>query len=238
MSVNIESRKKESFKIFDQIASTYDYLNRILSMGIDIYWRKCLVKFLPHKFNLEVIDLATGTGDVALVLGKLKNVKKVTGIDLSKEMVSIARKKVAQKKLNNKIDLIIGDAVTIPIENNSCDAVTVSFGIRNFNDPLKSLQNMHRILRKNGRALIMEFSIPRNKIVKAVYLFYFRNILPLIGNLFSNHGDAYTYLNQTVEDFPHGEQMKDLILEAGFQKVHYKTLTFGIATIYCGLKDE
>lgn len=238
MSSKTEARKKESFKIFDQIAQTYDPLNRLLSLGIDVYWRNKLKNLLPSFKNrkLDILDLATGTGDVALVLGKLKNVRKVRGIDLSNGMITIGKKKVVQKRLSEKVTLELGDGVNIPAEDQSYDAVTVSFGIRNFGDHITSLKNMHRVLRPGGRALIMEFSLPTNPIIRSFYLFYFRNILPLIGNILSKHGDAYSYLNKTVEEFPYGEEMKQLIYNAGFKKVTYYPLTFGIATIYCGEK--
>ncbi len=237
-STALKERKNESFKIFDQIAKTYDLLNHILSFGIDIYWRKRLLRLLPDKNNLKMLDLATGTGDLALTLARDPRVESVRGIDLSQGMVEIGVQKVIKNKLQERVSLEIGDGVTIPAEDESYDAVTVSFGIRNFNDFKKSLNNMHRVLKPGGRAYVMEFSIPKNALVRAVYFLYFRHILPMVGNLISGHGDAYTYLNKTVEDFPYGDDFLIVMTEEGFIRAESYLLTFGIATIYVGYKEE
>lgn len=233
-SAALKERKSESFKIFDQIAKTYDLLNHLLSFGIDIYWRKRLLKLLPDRNGLKVLDLATGTGDLALTLSRDPRVESVRGIDLSKGMVEIGQQKVIKNQLQNKVKLEIGDGVTIPAEDSSLDAVTVSFGIRNFNDFRASLRNMARVLKPEGRAYIMEFSLPKNPIVRGVYFLYFRHILPWVGNLISGHGDAYTYLNKTVEDFPYGDDFLIAMTEEGFERAESYLLTFGIATIYVG----
>jgi demethylmenaquinone methyltransferase/2-methoxy-6-polyprenyl-1,4-benzoquinol methylase len=236
MSNALSDRKKESYKIFDEIAGTYDFLNHFLSLGIDIYWRKKFLANLPDTASINALDLATGTGDVPLTLVKDTRVKKVTGIDLSEGMINLGLVKVKQKKLEQKIILLKGDGVHIPCGDNIFDLTTISFGIRNFSDPALSLQNIHRVLKKNGRLMIMEFSIPENFIVRNFYFFYFRNILPFIGNLFSKHKDAYTYLNQTVEDFPYGNDFLVLMKNAGFTNLKFTPLTFGIATLYIGDK--
>lgn len=229
-------RKNESFRIFDQIAKTYDLLNHLLSFGIDIYWRRRLLRLLPKRQNLKALDLATGTGDLALALASDGRVASVKGIDLSSGMVEMAKLKVTKKKLDHKISLAIGDGVNIPEADKSFDVVSVSFGIRNFNDYKLSLSNMLRVLTPHGQAMVMEFSLPKNRIIRALYFFYFRNILPKVGNLISGHGDAYTYLNKTVEDFPYGEEFANAMKEAGFDEVNFYPLTFGIATIYVGKK--
>lgn len=236
MSQDLGERKKESYKIFDEIAGTYDLLNHTLSFGIDIYWRNKMLKFLPEKESINALDLATGTGDVPLTLIKDKRVKKITGIDLSKGMVELGKIKVKEKKLDHKINLMIGDGVTIPTGDNVFDLTTISFGIRNFSDPQKSLFDIYRVLKPNGRLMIMEFSIPKNFIVRTIYFFYFRHLLPFVGNLISKHKDAYTYLNQSVEDFPYGDSFLALMKNAGFINLKMKSLTFGIATLYIGDK--
>lgn len=230
------SRKKESFKIFNDIAKTYDLLNRALSFGIDVKWRKNFIKNLPQRNSLECLDLATGTGDVALTIGKDRRVSKVVGLDMSEGMIEIGKKKVASQKLDKLIELKIGDGVLIPLKDNGQDVVTLAFGIRNFYDPQKALTNIHRVLKKDGLAMIMEFSLPKNPLIKAFYLLYFRYFLPFVGNIVSKHKDAYTYLNKTVEDFPYGKEFTDMMEKAGFQEIRIVPLTFGIASLYIGKK--
>lgn len=236
MTKELDARKKESYKIFDDIAGTYDLLNHSLSMGIDVYWRNKMLKHLPNKESINALDLATGTGDVALTLVKDQRVKKITGLDLSKGMIDVGIKKVQKRGLEKKIFLMLGDGVNIPTGDAAFDLTTISFGIRNFSDPQKSLHNIHRVLKKDGRLMIMEFSIPTNFIIRNVYFFYFRHLLPFIGNIVSKHKDAYTYLNKSVEDFPYGEKFLGMMRTAGFQDLKMIPLTFGIATLYIGDK--
>lgn len=236
MSSVLQNRKKESYKIFDEIAKTYDFLNHFLSFGIDIYWRKKFLKNLPDLKKIEALDLATGTGDVPLVLITDPKVQNITAIDLSREMMAIGRAKVKRKKLSDRIHFHIGDGVSIPCVDHSFDLVTISFGIRNFSDPSKSLKDIMRVLKPGGRCLIMEFSIPKSKIIKALYFLYFRRILPFIGNILSRHKDAYSYLNQSVEDFPYGDEFLGLMDKAGFKNTKKQILSFGIATLYSGDK--
>lgn len=237
----LSERKKESYKIFDEIAPTYDFLNHLLSFGIDIRWRKKLIAHLPkvreNREGLNVLDLATGTGDLALVLGKQPSVKKVTGLDLSKGMIEFGIKKVTERKLDQKVFLMIGDAVNIPSADQNFDLVTISFGIRNFSSAQNSLNDIYRVLKPQGRLMIMEFSIPKNPIFRAIYFFYFRTLLPFIGNIISGHKDAYTYLNKTVEDFPYGEAFLSMMRQSGFKNLKALPLTFGIATLYIGDKE-
>lgn len=230
----VKARKPESWKIFDDIAPTYDLLNHFLSLGIDVLWRKKFIKNLPNKSNLAAYDLATGTGDVALTLASDPKVTKITGIDLSVEMLEYGKKKVLKNNLQNTVSMEEGDGVTIPKEDNSADVVTVAFGIRNFPDPQQSLINMVRVLRPGGRAMVMEFSLPKNPIIKFGYLLYFRHILPAIGNALSKNKDAYTYLNESVEDFPYGEKFTDMMKVAGMKNIRIVPLTFGIASLYIG----
>ncbi len=236
MSNQLSERKTESYKIFDKIAGTYDLLNHLLSFGVDIYWRKVAIANLPKRENLHCLDLACGTGDLTIALAKAKNVEKVTGLDMSKGMVDLGLIKIKNKNLDTKASMQIGDGVEIPTADEIFDVTTVSFGIRNFPDPQKSLINMHRVLKENGRSMVLEFSIPKNFFFRGVYFFYFRYLLPFVGNLISKHKDAYSYLNETVEDFPYGEDFAKLMKNAGFKNVHYKELTFGIATLYIGDK--
>lgn len=238
MSENLAQRKTESYKIFDKIASTYDLLNHLLSFGVDIYWRKIVIKNLPQRNNLNCLDLACGTGDLTIALAKSPRVSKVTGIDLSSGMIEFGKIKIKDKKLSDKAAMHIGDGVEIPSADSIFDVTTVSFGIRNFPDPQKSIHNMYRVLKNDGRAMVLEFSIPKNFFFKAVYFFYFRYLLPFVGNLISKHKDAYSYLNKSVEDFTYGEEFAQLMKNAGFKNVHFIELTFGIATLYIGDKIE
>ncbi len=237
MSTVIEKRKKESYKIFDEIASTYDLLNRILSGGIDIYWRQRLIRKLPLNNELLVLDLATGTADMALGLAKQNNVKKVIGLDLSTSMLEIGRKKIAKKGLSHKCELKLGDGCHPEFPENSFDVVTLTYGLRNFSKPQTALNNIYKVLKPGGCLLIEEFGLPSHFLVKTIYLFYFRQILPRIGHLFSRHRNAYSYLNQTVEHFPYGKELLLNLKKAGFQKTESNPMTFGISYLYLAYKD-
>jgi demethylmenaquinone methyltransferase / 2-methoxy-6-polyprenyl-1,4-benzoquinol methylase len=235
---SLEGRKKESYKIFDQIAPTYDLLNHLLSFGIDVYWRKQMLKELPLRDKMHCLDLACGTGDVSLTLAGSPKIQSIEGLDMSEGMVEFGRKKVQKKNLEDKVQLNIGDGVTIPRPDQTADVVTLTFGIRNFSDPQESIRNIYRVLKPGGRALILEFGMPRFFLVRWVYTFYFRYLLPFIGNLISGHSDAYTYLNKTVEDFPFGEDFAKWMREAGLENVRYRSLSFGIAYLYVGEKPH
>lgn len=231
---DLQSRKSESYKIFDQIAPTYDRLNHLLSMGVDIYWRKQMLKELPQRPKLHCLDLACGTGDVSFALATAEQVESIEGLDLSEGMVEFGRKKIEKKQLAHKVQLNIGDGVTVPRPDQTVDVVTLTFGIRNFSQPQESLRNIYRVLKPGGRALILEFGMPKFFLVRWIYTFYFRYLLPFIGNLLSGHKDAYTYLNKTVEDFPFGQDFAEWMTEAGLENVRFKKLTFGIAYLYIG----
>lgn len=228
--------KDHSPSMFNKIAKTYDPLNRILSMGIDKGWRKKMRKNLPTTPNLEILDLATGTADVPLALIKAPHVARIQGLDLSEGMIQVGRRKIADKQLQDKIKLNLGDGVQIPQADDQYHAVTLSFGIRNFPDAQKSLSNIFRVLKPGGRALILEFSLPKNRIFRAFYLFYLRRILPTIGGIFSGNKQAYSYLNQTIETFPYGEDFLEMMRKEGFSNCRCHPLTFGIASLYIGDK--
>ncbi len=242
MSINKEILtipKSESWRMFDEISSKYDLLNHLLSFGLHIVWRKKLSQFLTDKKGQNVLDLATGTADVLLSLFKNNShIKEGHGIDLADKMLAIGREKIAQKNLSKHITLKHGDATKIPFKNNTFDASTISFGIRNVTNPSDILTEMYRILNINGRALILEFSLPDNTILRILHLFYLRTAVPIIGAIVSGHYKAYKYLNQTIEAFPYGKNFCVLMEKAGFQHVKAHPLLFGIATIYQGDKQK
>lgn len=233
-----EHNKTESWKMFDRIASRYDLLNRILSMRQDVLWRKKLSQSLPNKQDLDLLDVATGTGDQILhLLSVTKKIKSAIGIDLSQGMLDQGREKIVNLRLENKVSLQTGDACQIPFKDESFDVATMSFGIRNVPDVPQALREIHRVLKKDGgTALILEFSLPQYSFVKKPYLFYFRKVLPKIGSMISGDSVAYRYLNETVEEFPYGEDFANLLKQAGFSKVTYTPMTFGICTLYKAIK--
>lgn len=230
-----DTSKKETWKMFDLIASRYDLLNRLLSFGIDVWWRYRLGYFLPKKEYQTVLDIATGTGDVGLSLlrNQPKRVGAVIGVDLAEEMLDKADKKIKSKNVSN-MSVKVGDATNLPIETDSVDATTIAFGIRNVPDVPKALEEMKRVIKPGGRALILEFSIPKFFLFRWLYLFYFRNILPTVGGIISGNKQAYSYLNSSVEEFPCGQDFLDLMKAAGFSNTKATSLTFGIASIYQG----
>lgn len=225
------------WSMFDRIAHRYDLLNRLLSGGQDIIWRKRLLQLIPQNKEQIMLDVATGTGDVLLtLLQESPYVVEAHGIDMSKKMLQEANRKIQIKNLQGKAQVQVANAEDLPFEKESFDLTTIAFGIRNLPDYEQGIQEMFRILKLGGRALILEFSLPRNRILLPLYLFYFRHILPLVGGLISGDQAAYRYLNQTVETFPYGEAFVKKMNEAGFSNVKVHLLTFGIATIYQGDK--
>lgn len=225
--------RTDVWKMFDQISPSYDRINSVLSFGRDTAWRKRVAKEMPLKPHLEVLDLATGTGDQLIALFKAGlSIQRAVGIDLADEMLKIGRTKVAA---NPKIELIHGDAMAIPFPDASFDATTFSFGIRNVNDPLVSLKEIHRVLKPKGRCLILEFSMP-SAVIRPFFLFYLRKILPKIGGILSKNHAAYRYLNTTIETFPSGQAFLDLMKDAGFSKLKRIPMNLGGVTLYIGDK--
>ena len=220
--------------MFDNISGKYDLLNRILSMGIDVRWRKKLLN--QSKANPKtVLDIATGTGDLAIQIAKSTQAQ-ITGFDLSAGMLEVVRKKEAKEKLDDRIEMIQGDAENMPFENNSFDVITVAFGVRNFENLKKGLDEIYRVLKPGGKFIILEFSQPESFHMKQLYAFYSKNILPKIGKQISKVESAYTYLPDSVKAFPYGEEMKKILKNSNFSKSSDKKLTFGIASIYESLK--
>lgn len=223
--------------MFNHISPTYDRANRILSLGIDQYWRRKVAKFMPKKENIRLLDCATGTGDQLFSLMKRsRNVSQAVGIDMASEMLRIGKQKLKQKPYARKVTLKQACVTSLPFIDNSFDCATISFGIRNVVDVSSCLKEIHRVLNPGGRILVLEFSLPTNRKLKAAHLFYLRRLIPKVGGWISKDKEAYSYLNQTIETFPYGESFCHLLSDAGFKKVKAHPLTFGIVTLYQGDK--
>ncbi|MCW3162559.1 bifunctional demethylmenaquinone methyltransferase/2-methoxy-6-polyprenyl-1,4-benzoquinol methylase UbiE [Chryseobacterium oryctis] len=232
---NSDATKKSQVEdMFDNIAPKYDLLNHVLSMKIDVLWRNKLVKWMKNDNPQEVLDVATGTGDLAITIEKGTG-SKVIGLDLSQQMLNVGVIKIKKLKLDGKISMQKGDAENLPFEDNRFDAVSVAFGVRNFENLTKGLAELRRVVKDNKSVYILEFSKVEG-FLGPFYMFYFKNILPAIGRLVSKDNRAYTYLPDSVNAFPFGEKMKQILLDTGFKKVEYKKLSLGIATIYKATK--
>ncbi|MBS1571371.1 MAG: bifunctional demethylmenaquinone methyltransferase/2-methoxy-6-polyprenyl-1,4-benzoquinol methylase UbiE [Bacteroidetes bacterium] len=228
------SKKSQVEDMFDNIAPKYDLLNHVLSMKIDVMWRNTLVNWLKKELPKNVLDVATGTGDLAIAVQKGTN-SKVVGLDLSQQMLNVGVIKIKKLNLDGEISMQKGDAEKLPFVDNQFDAVTVAFGVRNFENLNQGLAELKRVVKKGKSIFILEFSKVEG-FLGPFYSFYFKNILPRIGKLISKDNRAYTYLPDSVNAFPYGEKMKNILLETGFEKVEYKKLSFGIATIYKATK--
>jgi demethylmenaquinone methyltransferase/2-methoxy-6-polyprenyl-1,4-benzoquinol methylase len=232
------SEKGEKIQqMFGTIAPRYDFLNRMLSFGIDRRWRKKAVRLLKFREGARILDVATGTGDVALEIARVTPPSvKITGADFCKEMVDLGQVKIDQSPYAGRIDLKVAPCEDLPFPNETFDSITIAFGIRNVVDRKLGLAEMWRVLRPGGRMIILEFSTPRSQLFRQIYYFYFRRLLPVIGGLVSKY-NAYKYLPDSVLEFPSHEEFAGMIEDAGFRSVHIKELTFGIASIYVGDKE-
>lgn len=223
--------------LFDNIAYRYDLLNHLLSGGVDLYWRRAAIQTLIPLQPKRILDVATGTADFALAAMRLAP-DHITGVDISEPMLEVGRRKVAKRRLTDRIRLVGGEAEALAFETGAFDAAIVAFGARNFEDLDKGLSEMHRVLRPGGRIVVLEFSRPHRFPFKQSYFFYFKHILPLVGRLISKDREAYQYLPDTVMRFPEGSAFLERLRSAGFQPVMEQRLTFGIATIYSGVKPQ
>lgn len=230
-----DSKKEQVAAMFNSISPKYDLLNRVLSMGIDVLWRKKTIKMLaPGKPKL-LLDVATGTGDLAIEALSL-DPEKIIGIDISEGMLSFGREKLEKRGLSHKIELIVGDSEALPFADGHFDAVMVAFGVRNFENLERGLQEIYRVLKPGGQLAVLEFSQPESAPFKQLYQFYFSNVLPLVGKAVSKDSSAYTYLPESVQEFPYGERFNSILSKIGFTSVSCTPLTFGIASIYMGQK--
>jgi demethylmenaquinone methyltransferase / 2-methoxy-6-polyprenyl-1,4-benzoquinol methylase len=230
------SKKQQVAEMFDTIAFRYDFLNRFLSGGADIAWRKKAIRELREIDPKSILDVATGTGDLPIMMMKMLNPEQITGIDISDGMLDIGRKKISKLHLENQITLLSGDAEIILFGDNSFDAVTVAFGVRNFQNLEKGLAEMFRILRPGGKLVILEFSKPEKGLFLSFYKVYLRMIAPRIGKMVSGNLDAYKYLNDSVNAFPECEVFTRILEKTGYKNCVYKKVSLGICSIYCGKK--
>ena len=230
------SKKEQVADMFDNIAYRYDFLNRFLSVGIDIQWRKKAIHQLKEKKPKYILDVATGTADVAIMTARILQPDKIVGIDISDGMLNFGRKKVKAAGLENLVELLNGDSETIKFDDDSFDAVTVAFGVRNFQQLEKGLSEIRRVLKPGGKLVVLEFSKPKAPVIKQVYNVYMNIVAPGIGKLFSKNRNAYKYLDESIKKFPEGKNFTTILDQLGYTNTYCKPLSFGICSIYCGEK--
>jgi len=229
------TKKQQVTSMFDNIAYRYDFMNRFLSIGVDMYWRKRALRELKNLPLNKVLDVATGTADMAILIHKILAPGSVTGIDLSEGMLEVGRNKINKLGLSKNIQLVRGDSERLMFADNSFDAVTVAFGVRNYEHLHKGMKEMLRVLKPGGKLVVLEFSKP-GKGFKGFYDVYMKYVAPGLGKIISKNRDAYQYLNDSVKAFPEGKDFLNILQSAGYNKPYLKTLTFGISTIYCAYK--
>ena len=230
------SKKEQVSSMFNNIAKHYDFLNRFLSLGIDVIWRKKAISLLKDEQPKYILYVATGTADVAIETANKLSPEKIIGIDISTEMLAVGRQKIKKEGLDTIIELKDGDSENLPFSDNTFDAVTVAFGVRNFENLEKGLAEMRRVLKDNGKVIILEFSRPKIFPFKQLFYFYFKNILPLIGRITSKDPKAYTYLFESVQAFPEGKDFTTILEKLGYSHTQHISLTLGICSIYSARK--
>lgn len=236
--INDERCKTEQVRdMFDSIAPAYDFMNRAMSFGIDKRWRAKAVDIIKAKAPTSILDLATGTADLAIELARQVEGCEVTGADLSEKMVEIGRRKVAEAGLENRVKLTVANGLELPMENDSFDCVTIAYGIRNFESLADGYREMARVLKPGGMLVVLELSVPTSPLPKLMYNLYTRALIPLAGRLVSKDVRAYSYLPESIREVAQGEAMTALIAGAGFGEVRYRPMTFGTCTLYTGIKS-
>lgn len=230
------SKKEQVAEMFDDIAFRYDFLNRFLSAGIDVKWRKKAIGQLKDLAPKVILDVATGTADVAIMSTKILAPEKIIGIDISDGMLELGRKKIDQQGLSGTIELLNGDSETIKFDDNTFDAVTVAFGVRNFENLEKGLSEIRRVLKPGGKLVVLEFSKPKAPVMKQLYTIYMKVAAPAIGKMFSKNRNAYKYLDESIKKFPEGKNFTSILDNLGYRNTYRKTLSLGICSIYCGEK--
>jgi demethylmenaquinone methyltransferase/2-methoxy-6-polyprenyl-1,4-benzoquinol methylase len=229
------SKKKQVEKMFDSISFEYDKLNRLISAGNDVKWRKHIYKIANHLNPVDILDIATGTADIAMELSKIKG-SKITGLDISEKMLNVGREKIVDRRLQDKITLVSGDAENLNFSKNTFDLISIGFGVRNFQNLKKGLSESFRVLRDGGTLIVLETSVPQNTFIKFFYLLFSRTFIPLIGSLFSKDKKAYKYLQKSAEEFPSGENFSQILKSCGFKDVEIMPLMLGASSIYIAKK--
>ena len=232
---NPESKKNQVTHMFNGISKSYDLLNRIITLGIDILWRRRVVNILRKQAPKTILDIATGTGDLVIALSKLET-ERIIGLDISPGMLDIGKKKVNDYNLDNRIDMHLGDCELLKYKNNTFDAITVAFGVRNFENLDKGLEEILRVLKSKGSLVILETAVPKNIILKGLYKIYTQTFLPVIGKIFSKDASAYKYLSNSAEVFPCGEAFNNILKKNGFIEIEDIPQTLGVASIYIAKK--
>lgn len=230
------TKKQQVATMFNNISKTYDFLNHFMSLGIDIIWRRMAIKELSALKPKYILDIATGTGDFAFEAIKILKPEKITGVDISEGMLAIAAEKIEKRKLGHVFDIKLGDSEKLLFDDDTFDAVTVAYGVRNFENLEKGLADMLRVLKPGGKAVILEFSRPVTFPVKQLYNFYFHYVTPAIGRFFSKDSSAYSYLPESVKNFPDGNAFLALMQKVGYRNTKCRVLAFGICSIYTGTK--
>ena len=230
------SKKKQVEKMFDSISFEYDKLNRLISAGNDVKWRKTIYKIAERLNPIDILDIATGTADIALELSKIEG-SKITGLDISEKMLDVGRQKVTERNLENKVSLVSGDAENLNFSKSTFDLISIGFGVRNFQNLEKGLLESFRVLREGGTLIILETSVPQNRLVKLFYLLFSRTFIPLVGSLFSKDKKAYKYLQKSAEEFPSGENFSQILKSCGFKNVQIMPLMLGASSIYVAKKN-
>lgn len=233
---NNRAKTEQVKEMFDSIAPAYDFMNRAMTFGIDKLWRAKAVRMIKAHIPSTILDVATGTGDLAIKLARSLSINKITGIDLSEGMIEIGRRKVTEANLDNVISFTTGDCLNLPFDDNSFDCVTVAYGVRNFEHLDKGYQQMHRVLNNGGMLCVIELSTPTSKIIKPLYNFYTHHIIPFVGRLISKDVRAYSYLPESIAAVPQGNDMLQLMKNAGFKDCKFHSMTFGTCTIYTAIK--
>ena len=229
------SKKTQIQNMFNAISIEYDFLNKLITFGNDIKWRKKVYKIAKENSPKNILDVATGTGDIALELANIEGAK-IIGIDISEKMLDLGRKKILKQSLSDKITLVSGDAENLSYSNNYFDVITIGFGVRNFQNLIKGLNESNRVLKENGKLIILESSVPKNPIIKFFYFIISRAYIPFLGLVFSKDKSAYNYLQKSAEKFPSGDNFVEILKDCGFKNITTKRQMFGAASIYVAQK--